>query len=111
MDGRAGKKNFALDINVVFLRFFARSSSIKRVLAQLTLPQRGCVGQPAGPEVAPPSVFNVRNCTKVCGAGSGISSAASRYYCKGHFCDQFFTKFDGTEYVYDRDPERSRVAS
>ena len=72
-----------------------RSGSIKRVLAQLTLPQRGCVGQPAGPEVAPPSVFNGGNYTEVCSVGSGISSASSRYYCKGHFCVQLFTKFDG----------------
>ena len=91
MDGRAG--NFIFDLSMLF---FARSGSIKRVLAQLTLPQRGCVGQPAGPEVAPSSVFNGRNCTEVCSVGSGISSAAICYYCKGHFCDQFFTKFDGT---------------
>ena len=45
--------------------------------------------------------------SKVCPVGSGISSAASRYYCKGHFCDQSFTKFDGTEYVYDRDPSEA----
>ena len=70
-----------------------RSGSIKRVLAQLTLPQ------PAGPEVAPPRVFNGRNCIEVCSVGSEISSAASSYYCKGHFCDQFFTKFDDTEYL------------
>ena len=50
--------------------------------------------------MAPPSVFNGRNCIEVCSVGSGISSAASRYYCMGHFCDQFFTKFDDTEYVY-----------
>ena len=61
--------------------------------------------------MAPPSVFNGRNCIEVCSVGSGISSAAIRYYCKGHFCDQFFTKFDDTEYVYARKPERSRVAS
>ena len=81
--------------------FLARSGSIKRVLTQLTLPQRSCVGQPEGPEVAPPSVFNGRNCIEVCAVGSGISSAAS-CYCKGHYCDQFFTKFDDTEYVYQR---------
>ena len=66
-----------------FWRFIARSGSIQRVLAQLTLPQRGCVGQTAGPEVAPPSVVNGHNCTEVCSVGSGISSAASRYYCEG----------------------------
>ena len=44
----------------------------------------------------PPSVFNGRNCIEVCSVGSGISSATSRYYCKGHLCDQFFTKFDDT---------------
>ena len=65
-----------------FLAQFARSGSVKWVLAQLTLPQRGCVGQPTGPEVAPPSVFNGRNCIEVCSVGSGICSAASRYYCK-----------------------------
>ena len=58
------------------------------------------LGRPAGPEVAPPSMFNGCNCIEVCNVVSGISSAASRYYCKGHFCDQFFTKFDDTEYVY-----------
>ena len=61
--------------------------------------------------MAPPSVFNGRNFIEVCSVGSGISSAASRYYCRGHFCDQFFTKFDDTEYVEyvnDRDPERSQ---
>ena len=37
------------------------------------------------------------------------ASSASRYYCSGHFCDQFFTKFNDTECVYDREPERSQV--
>ena len=60
--GWSGQKFYFRSINVVFCRFFSRSGSIKRVLAQLTLPQRGCVSQPAGPEVAPPSVFNGRNC-------------------------------------------------
>ena len=50
--------------------------------------------------MAPPSVFNGRNGIDVCPVGSGISSTAIRYYCKGHFRDQFFTKFDDTEYVY-----------
>ena len=45
-------------------------------------------------------MFNGHNCVEVCSVGSGISSAASCYYCKGHFCDQFLTKFDDTEYVY-----------
>ena len=99
MDGRA--RNVIVDLSMLFFGgFFARSGSIKRVLTQLTLPQRSCFGQPEGPEVAPPSVFNGRNCIEVCSVRSGISSAASRYYCKGHFCDQFFTKFDETEYVY-----------
>ena len=93
----SGQTFYSRSINVVFWRFFARSGSIKRVLTQLTLPQRSCVGQPEGPEVAPPTVFNGRNCIEVCSVGSGISSAAIRYYCKGHFCDQFFTKFDDTE--------------
>ena len=43
--------------------------------------------------------------------GVGMSSSASRYYSKGHFCNQFFTKFNDTECVYDREPERIRVAS
>ena len=95
-----GQKFYFRSINVVFWRFFAQSGSIKRVLTQLILPPRSCVGQPEGPEVAPPSVFNGRNCIEVCPVGSGNSSAASRYYCKGHFCDQLFTKFDDIEYVY-----------
>ena len=45
-------------------------------------------------------MFNGRNCIEVCSVGSRISFAASRYYCKGHLCDQFFMKFDDTEYVY-----------
>ena len=52
--------------------------------------------------MAPPSVFNGSNCNEVCPVGSEISSAVSRYYCKGHFCDQIFTKFDDTWYVYQR---------
>ena len=91
MDCRAG--HIIFDISLLFFAvFLGRSGSIKRVLAQLTLPQRGCVGQPTGPEVAPPSVFNGRNCIEVCSVGRGISSAAIRYYCKGHFCNQFFRR-------------------
>ena len=41
----------------------------------------------------------------------GMVTSASRYCHKGHFCDQFFTKFNDTEFVYDREPERRRVAS
>ncbi len=37
--------------------FFERGGSTKRVLAQLPLPQQGFVGQPVGPEVAPPSML------------------------------------------------------
>ena len=37
--------------------------------------------------------------------------SASRYYRKGHFCDQFFAKFTDTECAYDREPERSRIAT
>ena len=43
--------------------------------------------------------------------GSGIASSGSHCYRKGHFCDQFFTKFHDTDCVYDREPERSRVTS
>ena len=39
-----------------------------------------------------------------------MASSASRYYRKGHLCDQFFTKFNDTECVYDREPEWSPVA-
>ena len=85
---------------MLLLAVFARSGSINRVLTQLTLPQRSCVGQPEGLEVAPPSVFKGRNCIEVYSVGSGISSAAIHYYCKGHFSDQFFTTFDVIEYVY-----------
>ena len=77
-----GQKFYFRSIDVVFCRFFARSGSIKRVLTQLTLLQRSCVGHPEGPKVAPPSVFNGRTCIEVCSVGSGISSAASCYYCK-----------------------------
>ena len=43
--------------------------------------------------------------------GVGMASSASCYYSKGHFCDQFLTKFNDTECVYDRELERSCVAS
>ena len=39
----------------------------------------------------------------------GMAPSATRYYRKGHFCDRFFAKFNDTESVYDREPERSRV--
>ena len=91
--------------------FFARRDSTKRVLAQLSLPHRGFVGQAAGPEVAPSSVFFGHHFIEVRCVGSGIASSTSRYYHKGHFCNQFFPKFNDTECVYDREPERSRVAS
>ena len=98
--------------------FFALSGSTKRVLAQLTLPQRGFVvqalrhssGQAAGPELAPPIVFYGHSCIAVRCVGSGMAYSASLYYHKGHFCDQLFTQFNDTECVYDREPERSRVA-
>ena len=32
-------------------------------------------------------------------AGSGTAYSSSRYYRKGHFCDQFFTQFNDTESV------------
>ena len=45
-----GPEFFFLIYQCCFLAvFFARSGSIKRVLTQLTLPQRSCVGQPEGP--------------------------------------------------------------
>ena len=62
-------------------------------------------------EVAPPSMLYGHHFIKVRCVGSGMASWARPYYRKGHFCDQFFTKFNDTEYVYDREPERSRVAS
>ena len=78
-----------------------RGGSTKRVLAQLTLPQRGFVGQAARPEVAPPSMFYGHNFIEVRRVGSGMASSASRYYRKGHFCDQFFAKFNHAECAYD----------
>ena len=76
--------------------FLVRGSSTKRVLAQLTLPQRGYVGQAAGPEVAPPSVLYGYNFIEGHCVGSRMASSASSSYRKGHFCDQFFTKFNST---------------
>ena len=38
-------------------------------------------------------------CELLCCVGSGMASSASRYYRKGHFCDQFFTKLNDTECV------------
>ena len=39
-------------------------------------------------------------------------SSATRYCRKGHFCDQFFTKFnDTTVCMIDKELERSLVAS
>ena len=80
---------------------FARGGSTKRFLAQLTSPQRGFVGQAAGLEVAPPSVFYGHNLIEVRCVGSGMASSARRYSRKGHghLCDQFFTKFNDTECV------------
>ena len=54
-------------------------------------------------EVAPRSVFYGHNFIEErepirCG-GSGIATSANRHYRKGHFCDQFFTKFNDTECV------------
>ena len=43
------------------------------------------------------SVFYGHNFIKV--RCVGMASSATRYYCKGHFCDQFFTKFNDTESV------------
>ncbi len=43
--------------------------------------------------------------------GSGTDSLASRYYRKGNVCDQFFTKFNDTEWAHNRELERSRVTS
>ena len=58
-------------------------------IVQLALHQRGFVGQAAGPEVAPPIVFYGHNVIQVRCVGSAMASSASRYYRKGHFCDQF----------------------
>ena len=65
---KGSQKFYFRSINVAFWRFFARSCSIKWVLTQLTLPRRSCVGQP---KVAPPSMYNGRNCIKVWSVGSG----------------------------------------
>ena len=40
-----------------------------------------------------------------------MTCSASHYYCKGHSCEQLFTKFNDTEWVYNREPERRRVTS
>ena len=90
-DGRA--VIFFLSINVEKKkRFFAQSGSTKWVLSE----QLRC-------------------------AGSGTNSSTSRcvvplyktghYYCKGNVCDQFFTQFNYTEWVRNREPERSQLTS
>ena len=43
--------------------------------------------------------------------GSGMASSASRSYRKGNFSDQFFTKFNDTECVYNRESGQSQVTS
>ena len=59
-------------------------------------------------EVVPPSLFYGHNCIEI---RNGLFGEPLLYYRKGHFCNQFFTKFNDTEcIVYDREPERSRVA-
>ena len=96
-------------------KYCKQIGTTKRVLAKLTLPQRGFVGQAlrhsrqaAGLEVAPPSVLYGHNFIEVRCHGSRMASLASRYYRKGHFCDQCFTTFtDHTECVYDREAEAS----
>ena len=47
----------------------------------------------------------------LCCVGSGMGSSARCYYRKGNICDQFFTQFNDTEWVHNRQPERSRVTS
>ena len=65
-------------INVVFWWFFARCSSTNRVLAQVTLPRRGCVVQAAESEMAPPSVLYGHNCIDVRCVVSGMAPSANR---------------------------------
>ena len=91
--------------------FFGARWLHKASSSPTNLPQQGSVGQAAGLELAPPSVFYGHHFIEVCHVGSGMASSASRYYRKGHFCDQFFINFNDTECVYDREPERSRVSS
>ena len=43
--------------------------------------------------------------------GTGTASLASRYCRKGNVCDQFFTKFNDTEWVHNSEPERRWVTS
>ena len=37
-----------------------------------------------------------------------LRCVGSRYYRKENLCDQFFTKSNDTEWVHNREPERSR---
>ena len=48
-------------------------------------------------DVAPPSVFYGHNVIEL--RCVGMASSATRYYRKGQFCDQFFTKLNDTEFV------------
>ena len=82
---------------MLFFGVFAWGGSTKQVLAQLTLPQRGFVSQAVGLEEAPPSVFYGHHFIEVRCFGSGKASSTGRYHPKGHFCEQFVTKFNDTE--------------
>ena len=68
---------FLLSINkrCFFMFIFARGGSTKWVPAQLTL---SFVGQAAGPQVAPPSMFYEHNCIEVRCVESGMASSRSR---------------------------------
>ena len=80
--------------------FFAQSGSTKRDLWTLNVIFK---------EVAPPSMFYGHNYIELYCVG--MASSASRCYRKGQFCDQQFTKFNDTECLYDREPERGPVTS
>ena len=47
-----------------FLEFYCVKWLHKAGSSPTNLTSAGCVGQPSGPEVAPPSVFNGRNCSE-----------------------------------------------
>ena len=43
--------------------------------------------------------------------GNGTASSVSRYYRKGNVCDHFFATYNDTEWVHNREPQRSQITS